>query len=172
MHRRTLLSLAAGTLAGLAGCTVRALPDGGSTPAPAPECPDLLDTDRTVCPHDAEEPLEVHRSAPSTAGPGWTLSVAVTNRAEEAYGCNPYAWSVFEHDDGRWERLAPDAWIEPWTELEPGATYTWLLSGAEGDRAGADQRIVLDLAPGTYAFAIALEGPSRIAAVAPFEVGG
>ena len=177
MHRRRFLgtaALAAG--AALAGCTASALPspnadDPGPNAAPLDDCPDLLDADRTRCPGDGG-PLAVRRSVPRVAGEDWSLRVAVENVGEATYGTNPYAWSVYRHEDDGWHRVAPDATVEPWLELPPGDTYAWLLTPGETPVGDADQRVFLDLEPGLHAFAVPFRGPDRVAAVAPFEVGG
>lgn len=173
MHRRTYLGLAAGAMAGLAGCTASALPGPDPTPTSSVGgCPDLVDADRSVCPGDTAGSLAVELSAETVSGDDWTLAVTVTNRATAPYGFNPYAWSVYRADEDGWDRVAPDAHIEPWRELDPGASYTWQLSATEGAAGEADQRVFLDLDHGRHAFVITFDGADRAAAVAPFTVTG
>lgn len=171
MHRRAYLGLAAGTAVTLAGCTASALPgpDLGSDSTPSPACPAVLDVDRTACPGD-ERPLAIDRSRTTVSGDRWSLVVGVTNRSGEPLGLNPYAWSVFRHDDDRWRHVAPDATIEPWRELSPGERYAWQLTARSADHDDTDQRVFLDLTPGTYAFAVPFRGRERIGAVVTFDV--
>lgn len=172
MQRRAFLALSAGAATGLAGCTMNALQGaaGPASPSPSSQCPALVDADRTVCPDDEGRPLSIARSSQRVSGDDWSLQVVVANRAAEPYGVNPYAWAVYRKGDDDWTRVAPDAAIEPWVELDPGEAYAWLLSAAGAGPGDADQRVLLDLGPGTYAFAVPFRGPDRVAAVAPFAV--
>lgn len=172
MRRRGFLELAAGLAAGLAGCTASALPslhpsDGGGPD----DCPSLLDVERSVCPGD-DAPISVERSGTTVAGDTWFLVVTVTNRAAEPVGFNPYAWSVLRDAEGGWEHVAPDAHIEPWRELPPGARYAWQLTAGQVGLREVDQRVFLDLPAGRYAFAVPLRATEHLGAVATFEVTG
>lgn len=174
MRRRTYLGLGLGALTPLAGCTL------GATPSPAPaargtpreRCPALLDADRTVCPGDESGPLAVTRSREAVLGGAWSLAASATNRADHPYATSPHAWSVFRQDGTGWSTVAPDAGMQPRLTLAPGEAYTWQLSASAGRTDGADQRVVLDPEPGTYAFAVPFRGPDRVAAVATFDVTG
>lgn len=197
VKRRAFLGLAAAAVPALAGCTASALPRPDLVDEPTPTdddwpeeaCPDLIEAARSVCPAEDDGPLAVERAVGPMAGDGWTLRVTATNRAGEPYGCNPHAWSVFRREGEAWVHVAPDAHVEPWVELGPGETYSWLLSATDSaaadgqklrgdlrgqasprDSEGADQRIFLALEPGQHAFVVAFEGPERLAAVVPFVV--
>lgn len=169
-RRRVLGGLATGAAVVLAGCTARALGPATGDPA-AGGCPSPLSAERTVCPGD-DGPLDVRRSVTRVSLPDWSLAVTVVNRSAGTIGTNPYAWSVFRREGDAWRRVAPEAVVEPWVELSPGDAYRWLLANGDDPAADADQRVVLDLAPGRHAFAVPLEGDGRVAAVAPFEVVG
>lgn len=174
MWRRTYLGLAAGASTALAGCSVSAFPGLGSADDTTPfeACPELTEADTTACPDDESGSLAVEQSRDTVAGDAWSLVVAVTNRAAEPYVTNPSAWSLYRKADDGWHHDVPDAQIEPWIELPPGERYAWELSaGADGSDTG-DQRVRLDLGPGTYGFAVPFRGPDRVAAVAVFDVAG
>lgn len=190
MERRTFVSL--GIAAGvsvLAGCTASAFPgndtsqpttaspDGDGTPTatasptqsdPVADCPELADADRTVCAPNETGLLAVRQSTETGTAGDWSLLVTVTNQADVPYGMNPYAWALYRPSGDGWRRIAPDAHIEPWTELAPGKAYTWQLGTADA-KATADQRVFVDLDPGKYAFVVTFDGPDRVAAVATFE---
>lgn len=188
MKRRRLLGLAAAGAAAVAGCSATALPDAGAPDdRTAPDCPAPVDVGRPVCPDDDAGPLDVERSVGTVARDGWTLRVTATNLADEPYGCNPLAWSVFRRAGGGWVPVAPDAHAEPRVELAPGEAYTWLLSasvpaaddgrtslrdptGRASPRGGGtpvDHRIFLALRPGRHAFVVPFDGPERLATVGP-----
>ncbi|MDZ7701964.1 MAG: hypothetical protein U5J98_07780 [Halobacteriales archaeon] len=170
MRRRAFLGLAAGAAAGLAGCTASALPSAGLGGEEAPAgCPALLDVERRVCP-ESDGPIGVERSNRSVSGDAWSLVVTVTNGSEEPVGLNPYAWSVHRSAEDGWRQVAPNAHIEPWTELAPDAGYAWQLTAGDEGLDGADQRVALGLDPGRYAFAIPLRADRRIGAIARFDV--
>lgn len=170
MRRRTYLGLAAGAAGGLAGCTASALP-GADLPGDDDRagCPALLDVERTICPGEPG-PVEVQRSGGTVAGDAWSLVVAVSNGSDAPVGLNPYAWSVSRRVDDGWRQVAPDAHIEPWQELAPGGRYAWQLTAGGDGLDDADQRVVLGLEPGRYAFAVPLRAERRLGAVATFEV--
>lgn len=171
MDRRRYLGLAAGVAAGLAGCAARAIPgaDPPAEPGDPGRCPAVLEVDRTICPAD-DGPLMIERSSETVSGRDWSLVVTVTNASADPLSVNPYAWSVYRQDGGRWQHVAPDASIEPWIQLEPDDRYVWqLTAGAEG-LADADLRVFLDVDPGTYAFAVPFRAESRIGAVVTFDV--
>lgn len=173
MHRRRYLGLAAGVAAGLAGCAARAIP-GAQPPADAGEaghCPSVLAVDRTVCPED-DGPLSIERSSETVSGDAWSLVVTVTNESTDPIGVNPYAWSVYRRDGDRWRHVAPTAAIEPWIQLEPDDRYVWQLTAGAGGLADADLRVFLEVAPGTYAFAVPFRAANRIGAVVTFDVTG
>lgn len=174
MRRRSFLCAAAGTAVGLAGCTATAIPGAGGpdTPTPRPDCPALLEPDRTVCPRRTDGPLRVLRSDERVSGVGWTLGVTVTNTTASSYRFDPYGWSVFRQAGDAWERVAPDAHGEPVRELAPGDHFIWQLTTTEPDLSNADQRVFLDLGPGAYAFAVPFRGPDQVGAVAPFAIAG
>lgn len=173
LRRRFLGTAALAVGAALSGCTASALPSPGrddSAPddVPLDGCPDLLDADLTRCPGDGG-PLAVRRSARRVAGEDWSLRVSVENVGEATYGTNPHAWSVYRREADAWDHVAPDATVEPWLDLRPGAAYTWLLTAGETPVGDADQRVFLDLDPGVYAFAVRFAGPETVATVATFR---
>lgn len=171
MQRRAVLGLAVGAASAIAGCTASALPSPDlSGDDPGPDCPAVLDVERTVCP-GADGPLAVERSSATVSGEAWSLVVAVTNQADAPVGLNPYAWSVFRRTAEGWEHVAPDAHIEPWLELGPGESYAWQLTAGGDGLDDSDQRVTLDLEPGTYAFAVPLRATEPVAATVTFEVG-
>lgn len=172
MHRRRFLGLVAGAAGAIAGCSARAFPnpDVGGQPTPASTCPAVVDIDRTVCPDDDAGPLGVEQSGTTVSGEGWSLVVTVENRSDDPIGTNPYAWSLFRRDGDRWRYVAPDAHIEPWLELAPGGRYAWQLTAGGDGLDDVDQRVFLDLAAGTYAFAVPFRANERVAAIATFDV--
>lgn len=170
MRRRAFLGLAAVAAAAGAGCTASALPSPGlAGDDPDVACPAVLDVDRTVCP-GVDGPLTVERSSATVAGDAWSLVVSVTNGSDATVGLNPYAWSVLRRTADGWEQVAPEAHIEPWTELGPGSTYAWQLTPRADELADVDQRVTVDLRAGTYAFGVPVTGAERVGAVAAFEV--
>lgn len=173
MRRRRYLSLAAGAAVGLAGCAARALPGADSSPESAEpaHCPGVLDVERTVCP-GADGPVSIERSAGTVSGDAWSLVVTVTNESPDPVDVNPSAWSVHRQDGDRWAQVAPDTATEPWVELRPDEGYVWQLTATAGGLADADHRVFLDLAPGTYAFAVLLRAGDRLGAVVTFNVTG
>lgn len=181
MHRRTVLA-ALGTLtAGTAGCLTqgsRSTPDDstgtdtddpttspdGATPSDPVgdvECPSFAETaDRTVCwPETGDEPLYLDASSvvfEPSAGDGGveTIEFVLHNASERAVGLNPYAWGIERQTTDGWEHVAPEVYPEPWTSVESGETYTWVLSVEEHSGAMAERTMAVteDLADGTYAF--------------------
>lgn len=174
MRRRSYLRLATVASAGLAGCTASALPGGGApeTPTPRPDCPRLLDADRTVCPRRAVGPLSVDQSTGTVIGADWSFAIAVTNVSGGTYRFDPYAWSVFHQTGDGWDRLTPDATDRPQRVLGPGDRFSWELTTSQPPLSNADQRVFLELEPGAYAFVVPFTGPDRVAAVGPFVVDG
>lgn len=169
MRRRTVLGLAAGGVAGLAGCTASALPKLPQPGGESVECPSLPDVERSVCPGD-DGPISIQRSGTTVSGDAWSLVVSVTNRATEPVELNPDAWSVWRDADGGWEHVAPDAHIEPWRELPPRTRYAWQLTTGQVSLKEVDQRVFLDLPAGRYAFTVPIRTTERLGAVATFEV--
>lgn len=172
MRRRTYLGIASGTLAGLAGCTASAGPGAGGTAdePPTPACPELLDADATVCPGDRDAPVAVERSTATVGSDAWSIAVTVTNRTVEPYRLRPSAWSIHRRADGGWRPVVPATLVDRPVSLAAGGRYTWQLSTTGAGPDGADRRVVLSLEPSTYAFAVPVDGPDRIAAVAVFAV--
>lgn len=171
MRRRRYLSLVGAATTGLAGCAARALPGAGPSPESdeVAHCPGLLAVDRTVCP-GADGPVSIERSAGTVSGDAWSLAVTVTNESADPVGVDPSAWSVYQQDGDRWGPVAPEAAIEHWTELQPADRYDWQLTAGAGGLTDADHRVFLDLAPGTYAFAVPIRAATRIGAVVTFDV--
>ncbi|GGM67966.1 hypothetical protein GCM10009017_17670 [Halarchaeum rubridurum] len=167
----------------LAGCTNGSGTDGngtdgggdGTTTTPVEEsCPALRDADRTVCAATtgADAPVVLRPSATSLGAPG-TLRFTLSNGGASTLGTNPYDWAVHRETAAGWERVAPDATVEPWRELPPGASQAWLLGVGtaptpEDDAIGCGP---LDLDDGTYAFSVAAQGDDGWTAyVARFRV--
>lgn len=173
-RRRFVRGTVTGVVAALAGCATRALSvpgDGQRSAGPiAEDCPTPHSLDRTVCPAADGGPLAVWRSRRRVAHPDWSLIVTVENRAEQPYVTEPSGWSVFGWEDDGWARLVGGTRVGSRTEVAPGGTYRWLLAPGDVPDVVGDRRLIFELDPGRYSFAVPFIGPDRIAAVAPFEV--
>jgi hypothetical protein len=137
-----------------------------TTPVADLECPTFeKDVDRRVCWPDRDgdaETLSIEASSPvlernADEGEVATLTFTLGNVTGRPFGMNPYAWSIHRWTGDAWEKVAPDAHVEPWTTVESGESYEWVLSTREhsGPQSENSQAIVEDLADGTYAFQIA-----------------
>ncbi|GGL31110.1 hypothetical protein GCM10009037_13560 [Halarchaeum grantii] len=182
-RRRVLAALGFGVVGSLAGCTgASSAPDEvttdetTTTPPDFSGCPSLRETaDETVCAATApaDAPVVLAPSRADVAAPG-TLRFTLTNDSEASLGLNPYDWALHRETDGGWERVAPDAVIQPWFTLAPGESRTWELQIGGGHSAPQNDSTVvagpLDLEPGTYAFSVVAVGEARTAYVARFRV--
>lgn len=197
MRRRRFLELSALSATGvgsttLAGCIGASGPGAGgsdtttnpddqtttptTTMSPDTPCPQVRDVSMHVCPGDDGGPISVDRSASEMPADGGTIAITVTNTTDSTVGLNPYAWGVHRRPDtGDWERVDDDrAYIEPWQELAPGDSLTWVVASDE-DHQGGDNEITcaLDLGPGTYGWTVELKregADERVAAAAGFVV--
>ncbi|MFB6164311.1 MAG: twin-arginine translocation signal domain-containing protein [Haloarculaceae archaeon] len=150
-------------------------------------CPSFDESaDRTVCAHTVDpNAAAVYLTAseqvfaPTTGDHSVEMiQFDLHNEGDENVGLNPYAWGIERQSHDGWEHVAPDVHIEPWTELAPGETYTWVLSVQEhpSPHAPRTQQIVQDLQSGTYAFDVTClrddgsKEATRIEAVALFAV--
>ena len=187
----TALSSAVVTTTSLAGCTGSAGAGGGGgdgdpttpttddsgthpTTAVLP-CPDVRDVSTRVCPGDDGGPFSVDRSTRKIPADGGVLSITVTNTSDQTVGLNPYAWAVHRLDDkGHWQRVDERAHIEPWEELEPGASKEWrVASDADYETDGSAIACPVDLDPGTYGWTVELKPErtdGRVAAAVGFYV--
>jgi len=129
------------------------------------DCPAFSDSvDRTVCYHtletgSAEVWIEPDREVfePTTGDDTVeTITFTLCNESGEPFGLNPYAWAIKRRTAEGWEHVAPEEWVEPWTAVEDGGTYTWRLSVETHPSPDRDdhQTLVEDLGSGVYAFAI------------------
>lgn len=171
MQRRRYLALSVGTVATLGGCLADTRPSAvlSREKATPIECPPVLDVERTVCPGQ-DGPVTVDRSRRSVSGDSWSLVVTVTNRTDQPIGLTPYGWSVFRWGEDGWRSVAADAHIDPWQTLASGERYAWQLTAGSNSLDDADQRVLLDLGPGDYAFAVRLRKTGSLGAVAVFDV--
>lgn len=149
-------------------------------------CPPFADTaDRTICSTTAgsDAPVRLDPPRPAVFEPTTgddtveTFPITLHNDSGTTFGFNPYAWALKRHTDEGWVHVAPDAVIQPWMELSPGETYTYVLSVESHPSPHADTRkaIVQNLDSGTYALVVdglLGEGDSRerIECVALFSV--
>jgi len=106
-----------------------------------------------------------------------TMAFVLHNESGGGVGFNPYDWTVYRRTDGDWERVAPDAYPEPWEQLEAGGTHTWQFAIEEQPAGGdSDQYPVADLDDGIYAFEVTVaaeDGPrsgESVRCIALFEV--
>jgi hypothetical protein len=151
------------------------------------DCPGFSDSvDRTVCFHtlgggSAEVWVEPDQELfePTTGDDTVeTITFTLHNESGESFGLNPYAWGMKRRTDGGWEHVAPEEWIDPWTTVADGGTYTWRLSVETHPSPDRDdhQTLVEDLESGVYAFAITgslggeTGGATWVECVALFEV--
>lgn len=203
MNRRRFLertalstSLAAGL--GLAGCTGTGTPGGGSDTTTTTttttttkkdsgdhpttrvlSCPNVRDTDRHVCLNDDIGSPHLVRSKRAIPADGGTLTITLENRSDESYGLNPYAWHFHRETDSGWELVDEDrAYIEPWHQIDSGASLQWWVGsdrdafdGVEGDG------VILcawDLEPGAHVWSVELmesgDDGDRFSVVVPFLV--
>ncbi|GAA0292760.1 hypothetical protein GCM10009066_04100 [Halarchaeum salinum] len=137
-------------------------------------CPSLRDADRTVCAATAgaDVPVVLRPSTTALTSPG-TLRFTLSNGGESTLGLNPYDWTVHRETADGWEHVAPDATIEPWREIQPGESQSWVLGvGTEPTAEGDDVACgPLALDARTYAFSVvAQEGDVWTAYVARFRV--
>lgn len=185
MRRRTLIASTAAALLPSAGCLASsadpsdddATPtDDDSTATPSDgrpsddsgsrfaghDCPSFADTDWTVCAHRADEstPLVVApdpavMDRPEQAGLVRTVRFTLHNRSDWPFQFNPYAWRIERETDAGWEHVAPDAYPEPLTTVQPGGTYEWELA-EKGHPSPTDGplQIIHSLDRGTYAFSV------------------
>lgn len=150
-------------------------------------CPALgTNADRSVCwhtvdPSTAAQYLEPDTELfePSTGDDSVeTVAFVLHNQSGGGIGFNPYAWGIHRQTADGWEYVAPEAYPEPWFQLEDGQTYTWQFAVEQHPTPNADRTRypVVDLEDGTYAFEVTVaaeEGPNtgeRVACVALFEV--
>ncbi|GGN14197.1 hypothetical protein [Halarchaeum nitratireducens] len=165
LSRRRLCGALAGTVSvALAGCSGGAGgndgdgdgDDGDGTTPPFGECPSLRAADATVCAANADAPVVLRPSATTVTAPG-TLQFTLSNGGESTLGMNPYDWAVHRETADGWERVAPDATIEPWREIPPGASQAWMLQVGASHASPANETVVcgpLTLGAGTYAFSV------------------
>lgn len=149
MNRRSLLSLLAAAASAVTGCLDDA---SGGTPSLPESCPSFADDATTVCAHDAsgDEPVGFTASA-RTLAPMNSIAFELTNRSNNSLGMNPYQWTVYRRRDDDWTHVAPDAYPEPWLQLDPDETHEWTLTLGDGGGA-ANESIELSLESGIYAF--------------------
>lgn len=145
MRRRELLASVAAATAAVAGCAGRADDPRTGTPTDDPgagpggpsfgDCPSFVEgVDRTVCYAD-------RGSAPAVLRPDGTefadydaddevqtLTFTLDNGGDATVRLNPYDWAVYRLAEGEWVRVAPDAVVEPLTDVPPGETHEWRLS--------------------------------------------
>lgn len=127
------------------------------------DCPAQEGADRTVCwPHEDGGDANVWLSGsgvvlePAADGEVGTLTFTLHNVAGESFGLNPYDWRIDRQTASGWEHVAPDVHIEPWTHVESGGTYEWVLSQQQHAAPGSEttQTVVQDLDAGTHAFTV------------------
>ena len=166
-------------------------PDGRFADEP---CPAFTETDRTVCYHTLDygsiyvEPSQAvfapgagdgTASTPATDGERdggvATVEFVLHNETGDPFGLNPYAWGIERRTADGWEHVAPEEYVEPWTTVADGETYTWVLS--EHDTAAMaenKQAITAELDAGVHAFAITgnreRESGGSVECIALFEV--
>ena len=162
LSRRRLCGVLVGSVSvALAGCTSGAGGndgDGAGTTTPVGECPSLRAADSTVCAAKAgaDTPVVLRPSTTTLTAPG-TLRFTLSNGGESTLGMNPYDWAVHRETADGWERVAPDATVEPWRELPPGASQAWALQVGASHSSPENETVVcgpLTLEAGTYAFSV------------------
>jgi hypothetical protein len=103
-------------------------------------CPSFAESaDRTVCYYANRASSDVYLAPGSREFVDYaandeveTQRLTLYNDSDRTFGLNPHEWAVKQWDDGKWTHVAPDEYVEPWYELEPGETYEWILSTEEG----------------------------------------
>lgn len=139
-------------------------------------CPNVRDVDRHVCISDDVESPAVSRTEREISADGGVTRITIENRADSAYGLNPYAWHVHRQvSSGDWELVDDDrAYIEPWVQMKPDSGITWRVA-TDADNTGSNDdeiQCALDLDPGTYVWSVELQDQNedRFAVVVPFRV--
>ncbi|WP_128225268.1 hypothetical protein [Halobacteriaceae bacterium SHR40] len=107
-----------------------------------------------------------------------TMEFVLRNRTDESFGLNPYSWSIYEQIENEWSFVAPDEYVEPWTEVASGETYTWQYSIHRHSAPMSEDTmaVVQDLSSGIYAFQITgfgtLDGndETNVECIALFEI--
>lgn len=180
-RRDLLAALGLGAVGALAGCTgASSAPDEATTdettttPPDFSGCPSLRETvEETVCTATApaDAPVVLAPSSTDVAASG-TLRFTLANGSQASLGLNPYDWALHREADRGWERVAPDAVIQPWFTLAPGESRVWELHLGAGHSAPNGTVVAgpLDLESGTYAFSVVAVGEARTAYVARFRV--
>ncbi len=184
LHRRTVLA-SLGTAFISAGCLAAADNQGGDsgdtprtdTPTDTPEdpysdtprdrfadesCPSFAETDRTVCARshgDSEIYLEPSGQVfrpDAGADIIETLTFTLYNDSDQPFRLNPHAWQVHNRQNGQWSLVAPDAHVDPLSEVPSGESYEWVLSQQPHPTRNTNQRsyVTTDLTPGRHAFTI------------------
>lgn len=150
------------------------------------DCPSFAESDRTVCYHTrtSDDPDVVVEPSTELFEPTGsedsveTMEFVLRNRTDDPFGLNPYSWSIYERTDNDWSLVAPEEYVEPWTALNSGETYTWRLSIEQHSAPMSEDTmaVVQDLSSGIYAFQITglgtFEGDddTNVECIALFEV--
>lgn len=181
MRRRRFIGVAGCTLAAVAGCLASRndetpdseesglddTPTEGTPPGDNPltdeDCQSFSDSaDQTVCAHEDHD-ADVYPTvseqvfAPTTGDDSVeTLQIRLHNEGDSVFGLNPHEWALKRQVDGSWEHVAPEEYIEPWYNLEPGEVYTWEVSVETHPSPDEDRTISIteELDTGTYAFQV------------------
>lgn len=195
MNRRSFIATIGTVTTLTAGCvsqsdgnqpTEKGSTPNGNTGFDDIDCPSFADSDQTVCYHtltddDASVVVEpsTEQFAPSGADDSVeTMAFVLRNRTDEPFGLNPYSWSIYERIDTKWSFVAPEEYVEPWTEIPSGETYTWQFSIQQHSAPMSEDTmaIVENLTSGIYAFTITGFGTvdgndeTNVECIALFEV--
>lgn len=186
LHRRTVLAslgtafLSAGCLAAaddqdgdprddIRTGTPTKTPEDTYSEAPTPKdrfadepCPSFAETDRTVCARSRGDSKLYLESSSQVFRPDAgadiieTVTFALYNDSDQPFRLNPHAWQVHDRQNGQWSLVAPDAHIEPLSEVPAGKSYEWVLSQQPHPTGNSNQRsyVTTNLAPGRHAFTI------------------
>lgn len=162
---------------------------GTDTPPGDPECPSFAEgVDRTVCWRGAVPRGEpVYLAAASTEfhevdgdDAVDTFELTLHNRGDRPFQCNPYHWEIHRKEGDGWAHVAPEGYNQPIAFIEPGTTYTWVLSTRPHPTPNAPKTLypTVNLSSGErYAFRVAGKlsalgeesDATRIECVAPFD---
>ncbi|MFC7074806.1 hypothetical protein ACFQJ7_15930 [Halovenus rubra] len=160
--------------------------DGDGNQPVGSNCPSFSDkVDRTVCAR-SETDSQIYPTISKQVFEPTTddntvenLQITLHNESDKTFGLNPYAWALKRQTDDGWSHVAPEAYIQPWENVESGGRYNWNLSVEKHPTPSEEQTVWIaeDLESGTYAFQITGmastesddDGP-RIECVAQFEI--
>ena len=128
------------------------------------DCPTFGEADRTVCAHTRPDDATVYLTVSSpvfevTEGDDTveTATFTLHDEADHQFGFNPYAWGVKRKTSEGWRHVAPEAYPEPWTTIEPGERYHWELSTETHPSSNLENThypVVPGLESGLHAFVV------------------